>query len=206
MCCLLKKTRGMRTLVGLGTLSIFWVTGCGHIEPTLRSEVQPDQDMISGTGIESIDIRTVAQKMARSLIGIPVIADATAAPTIAILPVVNRTRFIIDKEIFTTKIRSELNQHSNGKVIFLARERLEEVQQERDRKRKAEFDGATEERIKGADYFLTGELRGLSKAQGASISDYLFYDFHLINAETDAMIWEDSYEVKRVGVEGTVYR
>ena len=50
----------------------------------------------------------------------------------------------------------------------------------------------------GVDFYLTGELIGLNKTSRSSRSDYTLIFFQLIDAETSNIIWEDSYEVKRV--------
>jgi len=66
--------------------------------------VLPDaDDGLGGTGIEATDIRTVARKMAVSLLDIPEIINASGMPRIALLPVENSTRFIINKDIFTKR-------------------------------------------------------------------------------------------------------
>ena len=60
--------------------------------------------------------------------------------------------------------------------------------------------------FKGADYFLTGTLQGLSTRTTAGTSDYILYDFHLIDARTSAIVWEDSAEMKKQGLEDAAYR
>ena len=59
--------------------------------------------------MESQDLVMVADKMARSILGIPQIANAPTPPTIVLEPVDNQTRFPINKEIFLTRIRAQLN-------------------------------------------------------------------------------------------------
>jgi penicillin-binding protein activator len=60
--------------------------------------------------------------------------------------------------------------------------------------------------FKGADYFLTGTLGGLSTRTRAGTSDYINYDFHLIDARTSVIIWEDMAEIKKQGLEDAAYR
>jgi uncharacterized protein (TIGR02722 family) len=181
--------------------------GCATLETSHTQTIQPDQDDgLGGTGIESTDIRTVARKMAESILGIPQIMNAQGSPKIALLPVKNSTRFIINKDIFTKKIRIELNQNANGKVTFLARDRMDDILKEREAKREGVVSASKEEDLKGVDFYLTGELMGLSKANRGDRSDYISMSFQLIDAETGEIVWEDEYEVKRVGEAGVVYQ
>src|SRR5690349_21571903 len=67
-----------------------------------------ERGFVAGTGVESQDLVSVADKMARSILNIPEIARATTAPRIVVMPVVNETRFPIAKDIFVDKVRIEL--------------------------------------------------------------------------------------------------
>ena len=85
------------------------------------TEMRPDErGFVAGTGVESQDLVTVTDRMARSILGIPVIAQAANPPVVAIEPVINETRFPINKDIFLTRIRTQLNSKAAGKVSFLA--------------------------------------------------------------------------------------
>ena len=168
-----------------------------------------EQGFVAGTGVESQDLVMVADKMARSILGISQIANAVTPPTIVLNPVDNQTRFPINKEIFLTRIRAQLNSKAQGKVMFLARNQMEALEKERNLKREgavtASSDPAVQE-FKGADYFLTGSLQGLSTRTAKGTSDYILYDFHLIDARTSAIVWEDSAEMKKQGLEDAAYR
>ena len=96
------------------------------------TEMKADErGFVAGTGVESQDLVAVTDKMARSILGIPEIARATTAPTIVIDPVVNETRFPINKSLFTDRIRVLLNSRATGRVSFLARERMAALERER---------------------------------------------------------------------------
>jgi len=168
-----------------------------------------EQGFVAGTGMESQDLVMVTDKMTRSILGIPQIANAPAPPTIVLDPVDNQTRFPINKEIFLTRIRAQLNSKASGKVIFLARSQMETLEKERNRKREgtvtASADPSVQE-FKGADYFLTGTLQGMSTRSKAGTSDYILYNFHLIDARTSAIVWEDMAEMKKQGLEDAAYR
>jgi PBP1b-binding outer membrane lipoprotein LpoB len=168
-----------------------------------------EQGFVAGTGVESQDLVGVTDKMARSIMSIPQIANATTPPIIVLDPVENKTRFPINKDIFLTRIRSELNKKSMGKVTFLARDRMAALEKERNLKREgavtASSDPAKQEFL-GANYFLTGSLEGLSTRTKAGTSDYILYAFQLIDARTSAIVWEDNAEIKKQGLEDAAYR
>ncbi len=168
-----------------------------------------EQGFVAGTGVESQDLVVVTDKMARSILSIPQIASAPTPPVVVLDPVENKTRFPINKDIFLTRIRSELNKKSFGKVTFLARDRMATLEKERNLKREGAVTANSNpgvQEFKGADYFLTGSLEGLSTRTKAGTSDYILYAFQLIDARTSAIVWEDNAEVKKQGLEDAAYR
>jgi PBP1b-binding outer membrane lipoprotein LpoB len=168
-----------------------------------------EQGFVAGTGMESQDLVMVTDKMARSILSIPQIANAPTPPTVVLDPVDNQTRFPINKDIFLTRIRAQLNSKARGKVMFLARSQMEKLEKERNLKREGAVTSSSDpgvQEFKGADYFLTGTLQGLSTRTKAGTSDYILYDFHLIDARTSAIVWEDSAEMKKQGLEDAAYR
>jgi penicillin-binding protein activator len=168
-----------------------------------------EQGFVAGTGVESQDLVHVTDKMARSILGIPQIANAPAPPTVVLMPVDNQTRFPINKDIFLTRIRGQLNSKAAGKVMFLARNQMEALEKERNLKREGAVTASSDpgvQEFKGADYLLTGSLQGLSTRTAAGTSDYILYDFHLIDARTSVMVWEDQAEIKKQGLEDAAYR
>jgi PBP1b-binding outer membrane lipoprotein LpoB len=162
-----------------------------------------------GTGIESQDIVSVTDKMARSILSIPEIAGAAGVPRITLDPVVNETRFPINKDIFLTRIRTELNTKAQGRVRFLARDRMGTLERERTLKQSGEVTASADPNVvefKGADFFLTGRLQGHSSRNSRGVSDYILYAFQLVDARTSDIVWEDSAEIKKQGTEDAAYR
>lgn len=174
------------------------------------TEMRPDErGFVSGTGIESQDLVSVTDKMARSIIGIPEIARAQAKPYIVLDPVVNNTRFPINKDIFLTRIRTQLNSKATGRVSFLDREMMKTLERERALKQSGQVTASSDPNVvefRGADYFLTGKLDGLTTRTSAGTSDYVLYSFRLTSARTSEIVWEDSAEIKKQGLEDAAYR
>jgi len=168
-----------------------------------------EQGFVAGTGIESQDLVAVTDKMARSILNTQQIANAATPPIIVLSPINNATRFPIDKDLFLTRIRGELIKKSAGKVTFLARERMDALEKERNLKREGAVTASSDPHVqefKGADYFLTGDLKGISTRSKAGTSDYISYDFSLIDARTGAIVWGDNAEIKKQGLEDAAYR
>jgi len=147
--------------------------------------------------------------MARSILATPQIAGAQGTPRIVLEPVVNDTRFPINKDIFLTRIRALLNSKSQGKVLFLARDQMKTLENERQLKQAGQVTSSSDPNrveFRGADYFLTGKLQSMTTRTSAGTSDYVLYAFQLIDARTSDIIWEDFAEIKKQGLEDAAYR
>src|SRR4051812_24171294 len=174
------------------------------------TEMKPDErGFVAGTGVESQDLVAVTDKMARSILSVPQIARAQTPPRIVIDPVKNDTRFPINKDIFTDRIRIQLNSKATGRVLFLARDRMPALERERALKQSGQVTASADPNVvefRGADFFLTGKLQGQTSRTAQGTSDYVLYSFQLIDARTSDIVWEDSAEVKKQGLEDAAYR
>lgn len=183
--------------------------GCAKKSFNVR-DVEPDRaGTVRSLGPESQDVIRVADLMTRSLLDTPAIARSEFPPTIAMLPLENNTRFPFNKEIFTTRLKAELNQRADGRLRFVSRDVLDDVLAEREAKRAGELDYDPERRtiaLAGADYFLKGRIDGQSGASRMGQSEYMVVTFKLIDAESTIEMWENFYEVKREGRDDVLYR
>lgn len=174
------------------------------------TEMRPDErGFVAGTGIESQDMVSVTDRMARSILAIPQIARAQNPPSVVLDPVVNNTRFPINKDIFLTRIRTQLNSKSAGQVSFLDREMMKTLERERELKRSGQVTASADPNVVefgGADFFLTGKLDGMTTRTSAGTSDYVLYSFRLTDARTSRIVWEDVAEIKKQGLEDAAYR
>ncbi len=202
-------------LVGIAATSAF-LAGCattaGVRDPAgvPVTEMRPDErGFVAGTGIESQDLVSVTDKMARSILSIPQIARAQVPPSIVLDPVVNNTRFPINKDIFLTRLRTQLNSKAIGQVSFLDREMMKTLERERELKRSGQVTASADPNVVefgGADFFLTGKLDGMTTRTSAGTSDYVLYSFRLTDARTSRIVWEDVAEIKKQGLEDAAYR
>lgn len=205
-----------RFLLSVGAVAAI-VSGCassGVKNPSgvgvteMRAE---ERGFVAGTGIESQDIVTVAEKMARAIVGVPEIANSAAMPRVVLLPVKNETRFPINKEIFLQEIMSLLNERASGKVRFLARDRMADLERERELKQTGQVTTTagtdlSRSQFKGADFMLTGKLMSQTTKTSAGTSDYVLYTFELIDPNTSEIIWQGRHNIKKQGLEDAAYR
>ena len=206
---LLKCRSSLATIV-IAALVSGCASGVKNPSGIAVTQMKPDeQGFVAGTGIESQDLVVVTDKMARSILGIPQITNAVGAPRIVLDPVKNDTRFPINKDMFLTRMEAELTKKSGGKVIFLARDRMNALERERQLKQSGLVTSSSDPNVvefRGADYFLTGRLQGLPTRTSAGMSDYILYTFELIDARTGDKVWMDSAEIKKQGLEDAAYR
>jgi PBP1b-binding outer membrane lipoprotein LpoB len=198
--------------IGLTAAVIVGCASSGIDSPNGRGVVEMRADekgFVQGTGIESQDIVAVTDKMARGIMAVPEIANAQKVPRIVLLPVKNDTRFPFNKDIFLDEIMARLNEQAAGKVRFLARDRITELERERDLKRTGQVTSDSDpniQKFKGADFMLTGKLVGQTTKTSAGTSDYVLYSFELIDPNTSEVIWNGSHRIKKQGQTDAAYR
>jgi PBP1b-binding outer membrane lipoprotein LpoB len=167
--------------------------------------IEPSRPVVGTTGIEPGDVQTVCDRMARDILSCGAIAKAHGPPTIAVNRVENRTRFRIDAEIFTDMIRDKLVSFAGDKLVFVAREDLSAIQQEKAQKTAGRFDATTQKSVRGADFFLSATFRSMSAHEGSTQQDYVVYEFRLVDAESDEIVWSKTYETAKAGDHGGIY-
>jgi PBP1b-binding outer membrane lipoprotein LpoB len=194
----------MRSLA-LSALALL-VAGCG-VKTKKTTYVDPDAyGAVEGTGLEARDLRAVADSMAREMLASASIQSFDGAPRIAVLPLKNRSRFLIDSELLSTLVTDKLIQNAAGKVAVLNRDLVDEIVAEREAKRAGDVDASGFRAMAGADFFLSGELRGLSSSTNEAQSDYVVIRFQLTDAESGVATWSNSFEMKKEGSWGVMYQ
>lgn len=110
-----------KRLMGLGAAAVLalGLAGCSSPNVSTHGIVDADQEVVAG-GISSGDIRTVAGQMGPTLLGLPEIAGAEGPTRIAMSPMKNSSRFIVDMDLFMKKLRLELNRYGQGQVRFFS--------------------------------------------------------------------------------------
>ena len=107
------------------------LSSCATPHPTTQRRLQPDQeDSVGGSFIESADIRTAASRICPALLSLPEIARSSEPTYIAVAPVVNSTRHVIDKDLVMARLRLELNRYSEGRIRFFSQGVGQDVRRE----------------------------------------------------------------------------
>ncbi len=165
----------------------------------------------SGIGIEPNDIKTLSDKMVRSILINSAIANG------------KMPRVIVDSKFFVNESNHNLNLNSivdqfrinllkaaRNKIIFLSRENIDLVEDERELKSNNLVDDANGQlkKIKGADYRLVGRITSESRYSGSSgiRSNYYHFAFEVIDLEDDSIAWGDNFDIQKQGADDTVYR
>ncbi len=99
---------------------VLFAAGCASPRVMPSTEVDPDSDPLGGA-ITSGDVRTVASKMCPAILAVPEVAKCPPPTRILIADFKNNSRFLIDKDIFANRLRTELNTFGAGRVRFLSK-------------------------------------------------------------------------------------
>lgn len=146
-------------------------------------------DGLGGTGIESGDVRGAADEIARALSHeLKQNAAAGARARVAVLPVVNRTRFRIDPALVQNHLVHDLMTQSKKRFALVPV-----------REASASTTKAT------ATAVLKTELRSLTKDNGEVTSDYVEYWFALEDND-GTLLWSGMYETKRASAVDVIYQ
>ena len=159
------------------------------------------------TGIESQDITTVTDKMARSLMSFEPIYKQDG-PAVIHIQVENANRTPINTDLFITSIQTKLVKAGQGKLAFIDREYIGDDEKERNLKRTGAVTSSSDPNVqefKGYDYRLQGKLIDLTTNANGGISDFIKYNFRLVDARTNQIVWADEYSTKKQAFLDSVY-
>ena len=168
---------------------------------------------VSGVGIESQDIVSMTDKMARDMLGDPAFTGSKGAPRIIIDSKFfsNESSARINKNVITDRLRIGLNRSSKGRMLFVGREYSGMVEKERTLKRDGKVDTATRgltQAQAGADYRLGGRISSLDarNANTGQISRYNQITFEMVDLENGLIVWSGIYEFSKSAQDNIVYR
>lgn len=177
--------RSLKCLVA-GVLA---VTGCASNDISMSRRIDVDDESFDG-GISSADMRTVASRMCPSVLSAPGVVSRPQPVRIRMGDVKNTSRFFIDGDMFARMLRAELNKFGAGRIRFLTKTAKTPARE-----------GSEDDAL-----ILMCEISSLSQALNGTQSDFLVVSLQLVDPETSEIVWEDSYEVKRMSRTGIVYR
>ena len=198
----LRTRSGRRSQLTLALL--LGLLACGTIAcGTVDRRIDPDApDEVGGAVLDSQDIRSMADAMARDLVasGVLVSREPSQRVTFHITQLRNDSNQPMDKELILTQIRTQLMRALGRQVQVLDRskESLEDIRKEREAKRSGAVT-SKEERMQGlagSDYVLKGTIKDQVKQSGKLKSVYYVVTFELTDLESSELVWSNDYQTK----------
>lgn len=186
-----------------------WTSLAGCTGETKRVDPDALTEAEVGTGLSSQDFRSVCERMARSIVQLPQIQQASAPPKVVVTEVENETDDpLLRADNFTHKIRTRLIEDAGGKIVFIDRDdsMTEKVKQENRDKERGTIAGGAPGVREGADFFLAGRIENMRAIAGAGETGYYRLSFRLTDAVSQVIVWEKEYELKKFSKRGSVYR
>lgn len=190
----------------IGLLGLL-LTACAG---TRDSRVDPDAaDTVTGTGLQSMDIRTMAQRMSEDLVADGILSPGKDGERVSfyVTEIRNDSSDVIDKEMILLNLRTELFRSYGRRVRFLDRspEANEIVDAENRMKNRGEVTGNAGKPA-GGDYVLKGVMKSRDRQAGALKSSYIVVTFELTDLATGELAWTNNYEMKTESEKSVINR
>lgn len=200
------KTMLIRS-VTVGLLGLL-LTACGSTRDT---RVNPDAaDSVTGTGLQSMDIRTMAVRMAADIKEWGVLAPDSDGKQASffIYQMINESSDTINKTIILTKLRTELFKAFRGRVDILDRSpsATDLTNAEQRMKQRGEVTGANNKKVFGSDFVLKGVMQSRDRQAGSLKSSYILVTFELTDLATQKLVWTNDYEMKTESEKSVINR
>lgn len=198
--------RSVSTGLLASTLLLF--AACGGTRDT---RVRPDApDTVTGTGLQSQDIRTMAVDMAAKIKASGVLAPGKEGERASffIYELRNDSSDTIDKELILTKLRTNLFEAFGRQVKIIDRspQASDLVDAERRMKDRGQVSGSNDRKIAGSDFVLKGTMKSRDRQAGKLKSSYILVTFELTDLVTQELAWTGDYEMKTESEKSVINR
>ena len=123
----------------------------------------------------------------------------------------NESSQIINKNLLTDRLRTELMRAANGRMTFIARHAADMTEDERVLEQEGVVTGGSQGKTKAAlgyDYRLGGRIASLDAvdARTGRKSRYFQITFELVERGSSAIVWSGAYEFKKSVQDDILYR
>jgi len=191
----------------VGLLGLF-LTACGSTRDT---RVDPDAaDSVTGTGLQSMDIRTMAQRFSASLQSDNILSPGKEGARVSfyVTELRNDSSDVIDKELILSNLQTELFRSYGRRVRFLDRspEANELVDAERRMKDRGQVSGTNDRPVAGSDFALKGTIKSRDRQAGRLRSSYIVVTIQLVDLVTGELVFLDNYEMKTESEKSVINR
>jgi hypothetical protein len=171
--------RSVSTGLLASTLLLF--AACGGTRDTRVRADAPDT--VTGTGLQSQDIRTMAVDMAAKIKASGALAPGKEGErsSFFIYELRNDSSDTIDKEIILTKLRTNLFEAFGRQVKIIDRspQASDLVDAERRMKDRGQVSGTNDRKVAGSDFVLKGTIKSRDRQAGKLKSSYVLVTFEL---------------------------
>ncbi len=206
--------------VGLIAAAYVAIAACSTAPPVRNASGMRTLDIpvgstgpVHGVGIEGRDIVSMTDRMARDMLSAGFSTGLTAPPRVIVddRAFSNEGSQRINKKLIVNRLRVELNRSAQGRMVFVGRENVALVEEERQLKREGVVDVGTTGSTKataGADFRLTGTIATSDSRNPSSgvIQRYNQITFELIDLESAVLVWSNIYEFERASADDVIYR
>ena len=184
------------------------LTACAGTRDT---RVDPDApDTVTGTGLQSMDIRTMADQMAADIKADGILAPSREGERASfyIYEIKNDSSDVIDKELILTKLRTNLFQAFKRQVQIIDRSPSgnDLVDAERRMKERGQVSGTNDRKVAGSDFVLKGTMKSRDRQAGRLKSSYILVTFELTDLVTGELVWTNDYEMKTESEKSVINR
>jgi len=184
-------------MIFLGLVAL--LAGCGGTSVY----VAPDSVTQFDDSYSDTDLKIMAEQMTRSLIQTPKIAGASKPLVVAILDIQNKTSQHINTEDITDKLMMAMLK--TGRMRFVDRKVLKDMAKEISYSSAGFVDPAQAKRfgkMAAADIMLGGEITSINKVNARASMTYYRLSLHLVDLETNEILWADETEIKKLAKKG----
>ncbi len=178
---------------------------------TRDTRVDPDApDTVTGTGLQSQDIDTIASRMAADIKATGVLApsrDGTPA-SFYIAPLVNESSDTINGSLIPTRSRTEVYRAFNRQVRIIDRapEANDRVDAERRMKDLGQVSGSNDRKVSGSDFVLKGRIQSRDRQAGKLRSSFIVVTLELTDLVTGDLVWTNDYQMKTESEKSVINR
>jgi len=197
-------------LIRIATCGLIGLVLCSCRGTTDHRVDVDSSDSVTGSGLQSQDIRTMAADMAAKIKASGVLAPSREGERVSffIYEMQNDSSEPIDKEIILTKLRTNLFESFGRQVKILDRSPSANDLTDAERRMKArgEVSGTNDRKIAGSDFVLKGTIKSRDRQAGKSKSSYYLVTFELTDLGTQELCWTGDYEMKTESTKSVINR
>lgn len=197
------------------------VTGCATYTSNVdnsagRPTKYMDMEDVTETehvGIEAQDIAGICDKMMRSMMANPLLANAAQPPHVLISAegLQNQTSDRINLNILADEILSGLGQAANGRMILIDNQAFMLIEKQKKLKTQGVTGQGTLRYSKttlGVDYQIVGRLtehQTVSNKTGL-VDRATYINFRMVDMQTGQAVWFGNYKFRKGAADDIIYR